>query len=80
MKRDREVRDIWQELGLEEMSNLSDDNLSSGSQGSELSDSDSPESSDEDVTDSWSGASSDGNSDTLPDSKRQRPVVYAIGC
>ena len=28
MKRDREVRDIWQELGLEEMSDFSDDNLS----------------------------------------------------
>ena len=67
---------IGQELGLEEMSDFSEDNLSAGSHSSELSDSEPGD----DVTDCESdtssvsdNVSSSDSEDTTPLSKRQHP-------
>ena len=44
--RNREVRNIWHELGLEEMVNATDDNMSGGVRSSDVSDSESAGSAD----------------------------------
>ena len=73
MLHDREVGDIWNGLGLEEMDEESEDNLSGGSQDGAASDSDSEYVADDD-SDSETltkGSDSASTDDGVPSPKRQ---------
>ena len=74
---DREVRDIWNDLGLEEMDEYSEDDLSVGSQDGAASDSDSDSdyvaeaAEDSDSKILIEGSDSASTDDSVPSSKRQ---------